>query len=122
MNISSMRSIITGPGYHASARGFESTIGHAVAGGDDLARIYANESESRFHSTDDMVQWTGANNAVRIARGFERTLAFEQYQAIELIPQSANSSMSPWYIDDSKERLQREADASRAIFKALGNA
>ncbi len=122
MSISSMRSIITGPGYHVSARGFESTIGYAIAGGDDLARIYADEAANQFHATDDMVQWTGDDGAVRIARDFERTLAFEQYQAIELIPQSANSPLSPWYIDDAKQRSQREADATRAIFNALGNA
>ena len=122
MSISSMRSIITGPGYHVSARGFESTIGYAIAGGDDLARIYADEAANQFHATDDMVQWTGDDGAVRIARDFERTLAFEQYQAIELRPQTATSPLSPWYIDDAKERSQREADATRAIFDALGNA
>jgi subtilisin family serine protease len=122
MSISSTRSIITGPGYQVSARGFESTIGHAVAGGDDLARIYADDSANRFHSTDDMVQWTGDGGAVRIARDFERTLAFEQYQAIELRPQSASSWPTSWYIDDAEERSRRETEAAHTVFNALGSA
>ncbi len=121
MSISAGRSIITGPGYHVSAGGFESTAGHAIAGGDDLARIYSDESNSRWNSSEDMTQWTGENNAIRIARGFERTQAFEQYQPIELIPQSIASPLSPWFIDDAKERAAREADAARAVFDALGN-
>ena len=121
MSVSSGRSIITGPGYHASASGFESTVGHANAGGDDIARLYADESSSQWHTTSDMVQWTGENNAVRIARGFERTLAFEQFEAIELIPQSSASPLNPWFIDDAKERTNRESEATRAIFEALGN-
>lgn len=121
MNISSGRSIITGPGYHVSARGFESTEGHAIAGGMDVARIYADEPNSRWDSADDMTKWTGFNNAVRIARGFERTLAFEQYEPVQLLPQSVASPLSEWLIDDSKERAAREADAARAVFAALGN-
>ncbi len=121
MSISAGRSIITGPSYHVSASGFESTEGHAIAGGDDLARIYSDETSSRWNSSEDMTQWTGENNAIRIARGFERTQAFEQYQPIELFPQSIASPLSPWFIDDAKERAAREADAARAVFDALGN-
>ncbi len=121
MSISAGRSLITGPTYHVSAHGFESTEGHAIAGGNDLARIYSDETNSRWNSTEDMTQWTGENNAVRIARGFERTQAFEQYQPIGLIPQSMVSPLSPWFIDDAKARAAREADAARAVFDALGN-
>jgi hypothetical protein len=121
MSVSAGRSIITGPSYHVSTGGFESTEGRAIAGGNDLARIYSNETNSRWNITEDMTQWTGEDNAVRIARGFERTQAFEQYQPIELIPQSIASPLSPWFIDDAKERAAREADATRAVFDALGN-
>ncbi len=121
MSVSANRSIITGPGYHVSASGFESTEGHAIAGGNDIARLYADETNSRWHSTDDMVQWTGQDNSVRIARGFERNLAFEQYQPIELTTQSNHSPLTRWMLEDSKERAAREADAARAVFEALGD-
>jgi hypothetical protein len=121
MSISSGRSIIAGPGYQVSARGFESTVGHAIAGGNDVARLYADDTSSQWHVAEDRVQWTGASNEVRIARGFERTLAFEQYQPIELLTQSASPAVSPWLFDDAKERAAREADASRAVFEALGD-
>jgi hypothetical protein len=38
-----------------------------------------------------------------------------------LIPQSIASPLTPWFIDDAKERAAREADAARAVFDALGN-
>ena len=57
----------------------------------------------------------------RIARHFERTLAFEQYQAIELTPQST-ARPAPWYINDPEERSRRETQATRAVFEALGSA
>ena len=117
MNISGTRSSIVGPGYHVSARGFESTEGHADAGGFDVANIYADGSSSRWNATDDMVQWTGGDEAVRVARGFDRTMAFENYQAIELRPQFLTT---PWWEEDSKVRADREADAARAVFDQLG--
>jgi subtilisin family serine protease len=122
MSVSSERSMIAGPGYHISARGFDSAEGHAIAGGNDVARLYADETSSRWHATNDMTQWTGENGAVRIARGFERTLAFEQYEPIELTPQSTRYPLSPWFIDDAKQRAEREAAAARAVFDQFGDA
>lgn len=120
MGISADRSFIAGSGYYVGAQGFDSTVGHATAGGDDVARIYANETDSRWNATDDMLQWTGQDGAVRIARGFERTLAFEQYEPIELATQSIASSLTFWLTEDAKERAAREAEASRIIFDELG--
>jgi hypothetical protein len=54
MHISASRSLITGPTYHVSTRGFESTEGHAIAGGNDLARINSVETNSRWNSTEDV--------------------------------------------------------------------
>lgn len=120
MSISSSRSIITGPGYHVSASGFESTEGKATAGGNDVARVYADLSDANWDVTSDRIQWTGQNGAVRIARGFEQAEAFEQFQRVELFQLSANSSLTPWYLEDAKLRAAREADATRALFAALG--
>ncbi len=120
MSVSSGRSIITGPGYHVSATGFESTTGHANAGGNDIARIYADESNSRWETTADRVQWTGPDGAVRIARGFERNEAFEQFEPIELTTASLVSGSNQWWQDDAKTRAARDADAARQVFAALG--
>jgi hypothetical protein len=68
-----------------------------------------------------MTQWTGEDNAVRIARGFERTLAFERYEPIELRPQAISSPLISWLSDDAKQRAAREADAARAVFAALAD-
>lgn len=126
MSISSGRSIIAGVGYQVSARGFESTIGNATAGGNDVAKIYSDQVDSRWHSTGDMVQWTGQDNAVRVARGFEQTNAFEDFEAIELTPQSLNSRASQFWrdfwTDDAKTRAEMEADAARQVFDELGRA
>ncbi|TWU58933.1 Intracellular serine protease [Rubripirellula tenax] len=120
MSISSGRSIITGPGYHVSASGFESTIGYATGGGNDIARIYADETSSNWDVATDRVQWTGQDAAVRIARGFERTEAFEQFEPIELIPLSTGVASTPWWVEDPKIRAERDAEASRSLFAALG--
>ena len=120
MSISAGRSIISGAGFQISARGFESTEGHATAGGDDVARLYADQSDSRWHATADMVQWTGQDNAVRIARGFERTEAFEDLQPIALASQAQYWPFSDDWIEDTKTRAEREAAASRQVFDELG--
>ncbi len=122
MSISTGRSIIAGVGYQVSARGFESTIGNATAGGNDIARIYSDEADSRWHSTSDMVQWTGQDNAVRVARGFEETHAFEQYEPIELTRQAYTAIQDRLWIDDAKDRAAREAEAARRVFDDLGRA
>ncbi|MGB7328422.1 MAG: S8 family serine peptidase [Rubripirellula sp.] len=121
MSVSSGRSIITGTNYHVSASGFESTIGYASNGGDDVAKIYSEQTNSQWESAPDRLQWTGSDGAVRIARGFERTEAFEQFQAIQLSPQSQSSALTEWWAEDSKTRAARDADAARSVFADLGN-
>lgn len=120
MSISAERSIIAGPGYHVSARGFESTEGHAIAGGHDVARIYADETSSRWHATENMLQWTGIDRDVRVARGFERSLAFEKFEAIDISTQALESqAMTP--LTAEPVDAKRQAMASRIIFEALGD-
>ncbi|WP_186776174.1 S8 family peptidase [Rubripirellula reticaptiva] len=121
MSVSSGRSIITGTNYHVSASGFESTTGYASNGGDDIAKIYSEQTNSQWESAPDRLQWTGSDGAVRIARGFERTEAFEQFQAIQLSPQSQGSAPTEWWAEDSKTRAARDAEAARSVFADLGN-
>jgi hypothetical protein len=121
MSVAAGRSMIAGPGYHVGARGFESTEGYAIAGGNDVVRMYADGPASQWSATGDMIQWTGQSGEVRIARGFERTLAFEQYQPIELKPLTHSDRLSPWSIDDIKQRAEAAEDAARAVFEALGD-
>ncbi|QDT01917.1 Subtilisin E precursor [Rubripirellula lacrimiformis] len=121
MSVSSGRSIITGPGYHVSASGFESTVGHATAGGNDVANIYADGEGSNWETAPDRIQWTGQDGAVRIARGFERNEAFENFQPIELIPLSTGQSPIADWMDDPKIRAARDSEAARSVFAALGD-
>ena len=133
MSVSATRSIITGPDYQVSARGFSSVTGYSINGGNDLARIYGDPSANQWHSTSDMVQWTGQDDDVRVARSFERTMAFEDYQPIALQPLSflpPLQSVQDSTVDDenaTSELFDRsqfaklEADASRSIFQQLGN-
>ncbi len=120
MSVSSGRSIITGPGYHVSASGFESTVGYATNGGDDVAKIYSEQVNSTWDTAPDRLQWTGSDGAVRIARGYERTEAFEQFQPIELHPPSHGSPSPSWWSDDPKLRAARDAEAARQVFAELG--
>ncbi|MGB7344700.1 MAG: S8 family serine peptidase [Pirellulaceae bacterium] len=119
MTVSASRSMINGPDYQVSARGFESVIGYATAGGNDVAKVYGDaDTENQWHSTDDMLQWTGQDNSVRVARGFERATAFENYQPISLRPLSIQSLIAD--ADERIELAQREANAQRSIFDQLG--
>ncbi|MFK8111911.1 MAG: S8 family serine peptidase [Rubripirellula sp.] len=120
LSISAGRSIITGPGYQVSARGFESTAADAVAGGNDLVRIYADQINSDWQTSVDTIQWTDSNNEVRIARGFERALAFEDYEPIELATQTNHSPLTPWWPEARDDKTVTEADASRMVFEQLG--
>ena len=99
-----------------SARGFAEVVGHSTAGGNDIARLYADELSARWHVTADKVQWTGQDDATRIARGFDRVEAFEQLQAIDLAAVVTNQAAA-WTDDD---RVNSDAEAARAIFDALG--
>ena len=119
LSISEGRSIISGPDYQVSARGFDSTIGHATAGGDDLARIYSTSPDSQWHATSDRVQWTGDDDTVRVARGFERTEAFEQWQPIPIRNQAIELPFDRSMLDD-EDAIRRDLEASRAVFEAFG--
>ena len=117
LSVSAASSLIKGADYQVSARGFSSIIAQASAGGDDTANIYASDAGSNWTHTSDMVQWTGDDNAVRVARGFERNHAFEEFQPISLQPLSISSFSG----DDEREELaNREADAARSIFEQFG--
>ncbi len=117
MSVSANRSMISGENYHVSARGFSSVVGHSTAGGDDIARLYADELAANWHVTSDMVQWTGQDAATRVARGFRRVDAFEQYEPIDLALHAVDRKIT-WAADD--EREVSEAEATRAIFDAIG--
>ncbi|KAA1260819.1 Subtilisin E precursor [Rubripirellula obstinata] len=119
LSISAARSVIAGPGYHVSANGFESTVASSTSGGDDVARIYSSAADSgstfdRWDVQSDRVQWTGEDNSVRIARGFARTEAFEDFQRIELSTQS--ETLPVWPVDEDKD----EAETSRDVFADFG--
>tara|TARA_R110002049_G_scaffold4601_5_gene32277 strand:+ start:393422 stop:395641 length:2220 start_codon:yes stop_codon:yes gene_type:complete len=137
MSISPTRSIITGAGYQVSARGFDLVNAYATGGGNDLAKIYGDvdddsangdsaDAASQWHTSGQMTQWTSAESGkVHVARGFERTQAFEDFQPIELTPQSTagpfnSQSADLWSVDDREARAAQEADALRAIFESLG--
>ncbi len=119
MSVSSSRSIISGPNYQVSARGFDSVEAYASGAGHDTVNIYADDANSQWDQTNDRLQWTGSDGATRIARGFERMQAFEQYEPIAIAPQSLNFA-SMIAIDDAAERLRRERLASQAVFEWLG--
>lgn len=120
MSISATRSILTTDGYQANARGFESVVAYATAGGDDLVRIYSDESQSQWHETDDLTQWTSENGVTRQARGFERVMAFENFESVEITPQSSASDLVPWFGRDDERSVSDEIEASRSIFEQFG--
>ena len=115
-----------GPGYRVTARGFDTTEAIASGGGVDIARIYGDESGNQWRHSDDQVQWTGADGQVRVARNFERVEAFEQLEQIELEALSNLSSLQPasivpWLFEDTEDRNERDAAATRSVFEQLGN-
>ncbi|GAA5507851.1 S8 family peptidase [Novipirellula caenicola] len=120
MSVSSNRSIISGPGYQVSARGFDSVDAYASGAGHDTVNIYADDANSQWDQTSDRLQWTGSDGTTRIARGFERMQAFEQYEPIAITPQSLNFA-SMILSDDAAERHRRERLASQAVFEWLGS-
>ncbi|TWU42830.1 S8 family peptidase [Novipirellula artificiosorum] len=121
MNISSSRSMINGPGYQASARGFQSIEAFAINGGEDIANLYTDDSASQWDRQSDRLQWTSEDGSERIARGFERMQAFEQYQPIELsTPSTGLIPLGGLIDDDPEQRLRRERLASQSVFDWLG--
>ena len=121
MSVSSLRSTVSGEGYQANARGFESVVGYSTAGGNDVARIYAETSSQQWIVTADMVRWAGDDDRVHIARGFDRTEAFEDYEPIELRPLSIDSLIRHAIEDDPKRLAELEANASRQVFEEFGS-
>ncbi len=120
MSISSGRALISSEGYQVSTRGFESVVGIASDSGNDIARIYADAAGNEWHSSDDLVQWTGQSGNVRIARGFERTEAFEAFQPINL----SQLSLPSWLRRTDRDIAidgQNEATATRLIFEQFGS-
>jgi len=111
LTVSPTRALISSSGYQVSARGFEDVSARAIAGGDDLVRFYSDETDSQWHRTEDLAQWTSENGATRKAHGFERVNAFENYAAVELSPQAM-----PRPLEDAESALL----ASRRVFEQLG--
>lgn len=115
LSISTSRTIITGPGYHVTANGFESTTADASAGGNDIARIYADSADANWDASGDRVQWTTKEGDVRIARGFERSVAFEDFERIDLLTQSLLK------VDDDElwQSRRTQIDATNEIFESM---
>ncbi|TWT53460.1 Subtilisin E precursor [Rubripirellula amarantea] len=129
LNVTAGRTTFVGPGYHVSANGFESTTANSTLGGNDTAKIYSNGSTAGWQSTPDRVQWNGAEGEVRIARGFERVEAFEDFEPVSLPMQIGTQSINPIPISSADDRddltwlgmnPEDEARATRKIFESLG--
>ncbi len=118
MSVSSRESFISGPGYQVTTRGFDSVEAFAINGGNDLVNIYADDANSRWDRSDDRLQWIGQDGSLRIARGFERMQAFEEYQAIDLTIKT--QAMGNWGFD-TEEFNRRQREAAQAVFDWLGN-
>lgn len=119
LSVSPTRSLIAAAGYQVSASGFDSVTSISNAGGNDIANIYTTGGENQWHTTDDLVQWTGKDDAVRIARGFERVNAFQDYEPVSLQTLSVTNLIAEE--DERKERALRESEAMRSIFNDLGS-
>lgn len=132
LSISDARSVIAGPGYNVTASGFESTVASATSGGNDVARIFTTADtdddsladgslSDHWDIQNDRIQWTGQDNAVRIARGFARNEAFENFQPIDLSTQALSSLplLANASDQDDDERLT-DADISRNVFSQFG--
>lgn len=116
MNVSANRASISSTDYYVSAKGFSAIIGHSGAGGSDLARIYADQARSQWDVAPEMVQWTDSHGVARVARGFERVEAFEQFEPVDLSAHMMPVDL-PW---THEQQLEQEATAVRAVFESLG--
>ncbi|MCM2371597.1 S8 family peptidase [Aporhodopirellula aestuarii] len=120
MSIAQTRSLISGVGYRASASGFENVVATASQGGEDTVRIYVDSPDGSWHTSESLTQWTGADGTSRIARGFERSEAFEQFETVPVgsqavaaqavVPQTMASSSDSLVPPRSLDDLKREAD------------
>lgn len=110
MSISATRSLISGSGYRASALGFETVEANASRGGEDTVRIYVDDPNGQWHTTDSLTQWTGGDGTSRIARGFERSEAFENFEAVPVGSQAlASASLASTNLRTLTD-IQRETD------------
>ncbi|MEL7267054.1 MAG: S8 family serine peptidase, partial [Planctomycetota bacterium] len=69
---SGFASTVAGPGYYASARGFESVDAIANSGGNDIANLYAADSQVQWQRHANLLRLEFTDSAVvRQAQGFE---------------------------------------------------
>ncbi|SMP74904.1 Serine protease, subtilisin family [Neorhodopirellula lusitana] len=94
MSISQTRSLISSSGYRASALGFESVEATASLGGDDTVRIYVDDPDGTWHTSESLTQWSGNDGTSRIARGFEHSQAFENYETVPVGSSSLSNDPS----------------------------
>ncbi len=132
MSIAQTRSLISGVGYRASASGFEDVVATASRGGEDTVRIYVDSPDGSWHTSESLTQWTGADGTSRIARGFERSEAFEQFETVPvgasalaaqaIVPQSQTLASESAVPMRSLDDLKRDADdhlrGLRQLFEA----
>ncbi|MEM9643616.1 MAG: peptidase S8, partial [Planctomycetota bacterium] len=118
LTISPTRALVSSDGYQVSTRYFESVSAMALAGGDDLAQIYADEVDSRWYRTNDLTQWSSEGGATRIVRGFERVEAFENFEPVELRAASVAAPLDISNGRDEEDQLIQEA--VRSVFDQLG--
>lgn len=102
MSISATRSMISNVGFRAVADGFEDVSATASQGGDDIVRIYVNDPEGSWQTTDSMTRWS-RDGISRVARGFERAETFERFDAVAVAPQHWPDSSSD---DEYRRGLQ----------------
>ncbi|TWU62997.1 Subtilisin E precursor [Crateriforma conspicua] len=119
LSISPTRSMVSSGGYQVSARYFENVTAESASGGTDIAKIYSNESESQWHVAAGLTQWTSVDGATRIARGFDRVDAFENFQPVSL-PLGFTPQAAPVPLDVSDQDDERFEDATRRVFEQLG--
>jgi hypothetical protein len=121
MSISQTRSLISGAGYRASALGFESVEASASQGGEDTVRIYVDGSDGTWDSTDSLTQWTGDNGTSRVARGFERSEAFVNYEPVPIGSQSlaAKTDLAVPNLDEIQQQTDDHLRGLRQLFERL---
>lgn len=121
MSISQTRSLISGSGYRASALGFESVEASASRGGDDTVRIYVDGSDGTWNSSNSLTQWTGNDGTSRVARGFERSEAFENYEPVPIGSQSVatKTDLAVPNLEDIQQQTDDHLRGLRQLFEEL---
>lgn len=121
MSISQTRSLISGPGYRASALGFESVEASASRGGDDTVRIYVDSSDGTWNSSNSLTQWTGNDGTVRVARGFERSEAFENFERVPIGAQSVatKTDLAVANLEEIQQQTDDHLRGLRQLFEEL---